>query len=149
MYPFIKDAKTDRAIRFGTAIHIEHKHETGVDAFADEIKFLYPKFINATKALSRLLDVKLYYPLNAMAEVLKKIGIKKKIAFETVETFKAKHGDGPTTAHETYWGIAEALFLMRADGAGEAKIAVAEDAITRALHMNWSEYDIGGEAAAA
>jgi len=149
VYPFIKDAATDRTIRFGTAIHIEHKHEKSVDTFVDEISFLYPKFINATKALSRLLDVKLYYPLNAMAEVMKKIGITKKIAFETVETFKAKHGDGPTTAHETYWGIAEALFLMRADGASEAKIASAEDAIARALHINWSEYDIGGEAAAA
>jgi len=148
IYPYITDTKRRTSVRLSTAIKVPHKNEATVVDFKKEVELLFPKFIDASKALNRLLGVDLFYPVNAMAEVMKQIKIPKKIAFETLESFRIKHGEGSSTAHEAFWGISEATFFMRADGASEAKVAETEDKIARALHINWKEYDIGGAIAA-
>jgi len=148
IYPYITDTTRRAAIRLGSAVKVPHKYSAEISTFQKEVEMLYPKFVNTAKVLNKLLNVNLFYPLNAMAEVMKNIKIPKKIAFETLEAFQVRHGDGPSTAHEAFWGISEAIFFMRADGASESKIAETEDKIARALHLNWTDYDIGGVMAA-
>ena len=148
IYPFILNKMTRVAVRFGTGISVKHKNGKTIADFTKEIGYMYPKFINAVNALNKLMKIELFYPVNAMVEILKKISVPKKYAVEAVRLFEARNGDKPATAHDVFWAISESTFLMRADNISEYKIFLVEDSIAKALHMNWIECDIGGELAA-
>ncbi|MGN0158883.1 MAG: transposase, partial [Brotaphodocola sp.] len=53
-------------------------------------------------------------------------------------------GNGPCTAHDIYFAINEASFFAACDGMQGTAIINLEEQITRALALDWKEFDVGG-----
>jgi len=141
LYPTLMTAN-NRSVTLGHNIKLAHKDGATLDDFDEKLKMIFPQCEAALERLANLLNVDVRYPKNAMLAVMKHIGIPKKLSFETVALFIAQNGEGACTAHEIYYGIAEAVFQLQSEGASGTKIVELEDKVARALNVKWPDFDM-------
>lgn len=128
------------AIPIGQVLAIKHQGMVSVSDFEEEISSMFSKFVNATQRLADLSKVTLNYPVNAMLAVCKKVGLPKKPYLEAVNMLEESIGDSPVTAHDIYLSMNEVLYMLK-NKSEKRKYLDYEEAITRALQMDWKNYD--------
>ena len=94
--------------------------------------------------VTKLMDIEIRNPLNCLKLVMKRIGVRKKLINEVAEMFEAQNGTDPCTAHDLYFAINEACFFAACEGMQVHGIINLEEQVTRALALNWKEYDVSG-----
>ena len=106
---------------------------------------VFAKFSDNIKKLEKLLDVYLDYPVNVMTRICKKLAMPKKAAIEAIEMYRMAYGGKGASAHEVYMAMQEILFILKAENTPESKMLNVEENLTRALSLNWYDYDLAGE----
>lgn len=144
LFPMLYAGKASLPIPLGTPLKEDHKNGADMERFDENLSKLFAQYDIGLKALTALLDVELWYPVNAMQGVLKDVGVPKRLAAEVIEQYRSLHGEHPDTAHSVYYAMNEILFNMERDGATGSRIAAMEENLSRALHVKWSSFDIPG-----
>lgn len=137
-----------RTIILGEDLKVMHKNNRnsrGIEDFTTNMESVFEYYKEMLKKVTRLCDIRLNYPANAMAGVMNKEGFGKKQIAETVENFKAVFGDQPCSAYEVYCGICEILYLARKKGENERRLLKLEEKVSRCISKRWHDYDIPGE----
>lgn len=145
LYPLLFVGEGAKVLPLGSPLKLEHKNGATLEAFDAQLNLLYTQYSKALSSLERLMDVTLCYPANAMLGVMKRIGVPKKIAMETVECFLQENGAEPCSAYEAYMGITEAEHILMREEAEGAKIVKMEENISRAVYIRWKDFDIYGD----
>lgn len=144
-YSLIKDGHT---IILGEDLKVMHKNSKnskGIEDFTANMESVFEYYKEVLKKVTRLCDIRITYPANAMAGMMKKEGFGKKQIAETVESFKAAFGDQPCSAYEVYCGICELLYIAQKKGESGGKLLKLEEKISRCISKRWHDYDIPGE----
>lgn len=126
-------------------MHKNNKNCKGIEDFTTNMESVFEYYKEVLKKVTRLCDIQINYPANAMAGVMNKEGFGKKQIAETVESFKAAFGDQPCSAYEVYCGICEILYLAQKKGESGRKLLKLEEKISRCISKRWLDYDIPGE----
>jgi hypothetical protein len=116
-----------------------------MDYFDEQLNLLYARYEEALDRQMKLLNIDIVHSATALLGVLKRIGAPKKASYEALEYFKVQHGDTPCTAYELYLYMTEVIFSAQCEGASAARVAQLEEIVSRALSVNWHEYDRPGE----
>ena len=132
-------------VAIGGCIAVDHRHKAKVQDFEKSVDLLFAKFSDNVKKLEKLLDVWLDYPVNAMTRICKKLAMPKKAAIEAIEMYKMAYGGKGTSAHEVYMAMQEILFTLKTQNTPESKLLSVEENLTRALSLDWYDYDRKGE----
>ena len=150
LYPQLLTDK-GRIIPLGSSLKLEHKNGATMADFEENLTMLYSQYESALKKLASLIEIRIANPVNTMLGVMKKIKIAKKLAFEAIDLFKHQYGEGPCTAHDIYYGIAEVIFMTQTAESKEhkttagMKVVQAEENVMKALSIRWKEYDVPGD----
>ena len=75
---------------------------------------------------------------------MKKQRIKGAIRNEEVEMYVAQNGEQACTAHDLYYAMNEAPFYAACQGFTGSQLLRMEENLTRALAMDWKEFDVYG-----
>ncbi|MCL2775833.1 MAG: transposase [Oscillospiraceae bacterium] len=145
MYDGSRSNTERRSVTLGNPLRLEHKDRATLGNFRDRLKMIFSQYARAISGLTHLLDIEIRNPVNCMLCVMKNIGMTKKLAFEAVDLFKAQYGEEPCTAHNIYFGISKAAFIVQCDGADGSKIMQVEEKIARVLTVRWHDCDIPGD----
>ena len=132
-------------IAIGGCIAVDHRHKANIQDFEKSVDLLFAKFSDNVKKLEKLLDVWLDYPVNAMTRICKKLAMPKKAAIEAIEMYKMAYGGKGASAHEVYMAMQEILFTLKTQNTPESKLLSVEENLTRALSLDWYDYDRKGE----
>ena len=132
-------------IAIGSCISVDHRHKASIADFDNAVDLVFAKFSDNVKKLEKLLDVYLDYPVNAMTRICKKLAMPKKAAIEAIEMYKMAYGGKGASAHEVYMAMQEILFILKTENTPESKMLTVEENLTRALSINWYDYDLAGE----
>ena len=135
----------DRTIILGEDLKVMHKNCKGIEDFTTNMESVFEYYKEVLKNVTRLCDIRINYPANAMAGVMNKEGFGKKQIAETVESFKVSFGDQPCSAYEVYCGICELLYLAQKKGETGRKLIKLEEKISRCISKRWHDYDIPGD----
>lgn len=144
LYPMLVCGKECRIIPLGSPIKLEHENGADLDKFDQKLVAVFGQYEVALEGLARLLDIQIDNPINAMLGVMKRIGITKKLAYLAAELFEAQYGTQPCTAHDLFYGIAEAPATLQAEGASATRVTQMEENAARALTIRWTDYDMPG-----
>ena len=112
--------------------------------FLANLRMLCARYQDAIADMTKLMDIEIRYPLNCIRLIMKRLGIRKKLINEVTELFEAKNGEEACTAHDVYFAINEASFFAACEGMSGTSIIGLEEQITRALSLDWTEFDVGG-----
>ena len=147
LFPMLLCNTANKTISLGSPLRLSHRVKAdaaNLSLFHNNLKMICSRYMDAITNMTRLMDIKIRNPLNCLRLVMKKIGIKKKLINETAELFEAQNGNVPCTAHDLYYAINEASFFAACDGMQGHDIISLEENITRALALDWTEYDVSG-----
>ncbi len=145
LYPMLFVGSESKSLPLGSPIKEEHKGGATVNKFDENLGKLFSQYDEGLRSLSALLDIELAYPANALQGVMKAVGVPKKLGLEVLELAKAQLGENPCSAHAAYYYLAEVLYEMEREGATGTRIAAMEENLSRALHVNWTAYDMPGD----
>ncbi|MCD7885213.1 MAG: hypothetical protein LUI87_16160 [Lachnospiraceae bacterium] len=129
----------------GRALKTIHRGSKGIEEVEDNLKNVFEYYKATLKGIERLFHIRLRYPENAMAGVMRSVKLGKKLIAETVENFRAENDGQPCTAYDAYCGICQALVFARKNGAKERAMLDLEEDIARCILSRWTDYDIPGE----
>ena len=129
-------------IHIGGMVAVEHRRQSKVPDFVDDLDMLFAQFGDSVAQLSKLLTVHLDYPVNAMTAVCKKLAMPKKAAMEAIAMFETVNGDNPASAHDVFIAMQEIPFNLKVSGAPESKLLSLQENMARALTLRWSDYDL-------
>ena len=145
LYPALITGVRGSGVTLGHPLKLEHRAGASLARFEEQLSLLYSQYTLALKSLTGLLEIEIRSPVNCLLGVCKRVGVTKKLAYEAAQAFVDHYGDGPCTAHDVYYGINEAVFLLQCGGASGSRVVQAEETVARALSVRWGEYDIPGE----
>lgn len=145
LYPTLMVGSSNRLVPLGYPLKTEHKGKADMDYFDEQLNLLYARYEEALDRQMKLLNIDIVHSATALLGVLKRIGAPKKASYEALEYFKVQHGDTPCTAYELYLYMTEVIFSAQCEGASAARVAQLEEIVSRALSVNWHEYDRPGE----
>ena len=103
------------------------------------------QFEKAVDKQVQLMNIEIRYPVTTLMRVLKRIKAPKKASYEAMDYFMAIHGDAPCTAYDLFMQMSDVIFSAQCDGASGMRIAQLEEIVSRALNVNWHEYDHPGD----
>lgn len=129
-------------VLIGGVLEVQHRHQTKVDNFKDNLDLLFSQFGDTIKKLEKLAGTPLDYPVNAMTAICKKLSLPKKAALEAITMFETAIGAAPATAHDVYMGLQEIIFILKTEKTPESKMLIIEENLSRALSLRWSDFDL-------
>lgn len=132
----------DHPILIGGCIAVDHRNRAKVSDFEGKLEQLFAQFGDSVEKLTKLLDIELEYPVNAMTRVCKKFSLPKKAAIEAIAMFEMANGDNPATAHDVFMAMQEIPYILKTQGTPENKMLTVEENMARALTIKWAEYDL-------
>lgn len=144
LYPILICESSSRTISLGSPIKLAHEKRATLTDFRNNLSLICSRYQDAITNLSILMDIEIRHPSNCLRLVMRKIGIRKKLINQVVELYEAQNGTGPCTAHDLYYAMNEASFFGACEGLQGHSIIKLEEDITRALSLDWKEYDVGG-----
>lgn len=144
LYPMLLCENAGYTIALGSPIKLAHDRGATIQDFKKNLKSICSRYTDAITDISKLLEVVVRNPVNCMRLVMKQIGIKQKIRNEVVDLFVAQNGTGPCTAHDLYFAINEASFFASCEGMRSHQILKIEEDITKAITLDWTEFDVYG-----
>lgn len=144
LYPMLICESSSRTISLGSPIKLAHEKRATLTDFRNNLSLICSRYQDAITNLSILMDIEIRHPSNCLRLVMRKIGIRKKLINQVVELYEAQNGTGPCTAHDLYYAMNEASFFGACEGLQGYSIIKLEEDITRALSLDWKEFDVGG-----
>ena len=144
LYPMLLCDSGNRTISLGSPIKLAHTGGADLVQFMNNLRMLCSRYQDAVADMTKLMDIEIRNPLNCLKLVMKRIGIRKKLINEVAEMFESQNGTDPCTAHDLYFAINEACFFAACEGMQGHGIISLEEQVTRALALNWKEYDVSG-----
>lgn len=144
LYPMLICESSSRTISLGSPIKLTHEKRATLTDFRNNLSLICSRYQDAITNLSILMDIEIRHPSNCLRLVMRKIGIRKKLINQVVELYEAQNGTGPCTAHDLYYAMNEASFFGACEGLQGYSIIKLEEDITRALSLDWKEFDVGG-----
>lgn len=144
LYPMLLCESSSRTISLGSPIKLAHEKRATLTDFRNNLSLICSRYQDAITNLSILMDIEIRHPSNCLRLVMRKIGIRKKLINQVVELYEAQNGTGPCTAHDLYYAMNEASFFGACEGLQGYSIIKLEEDITRALSLDWKEFDVGG-----
>lgn len=129
-------------IHIGGMVAVEHRRQSKVSDFTGSLDMLFAQFGDSVARLTKLLKVRLEYPVNAMTAVCKKLSLPKKAALEAIAMYEIASGDSPATAHDVFMAMQEIPFILKTGGTPESKLLTLQETMARALTLRWSDYDL-------
>jgi hypothetical protein len=130
-------------IHIGGMLAVEHRGQTKVEDFTENLDGMFAQFSNAIAALAKLTGIYLDYPVNAMTAICKKLSMPKKAALEAIAMFEGSIGSEAITAHDVFMVLQEIIFILRTgEDVSDGKLLTVEENLARALTMRWKEYDL-------
>lgn len=145
LYPIFLVGAESRIVPLGYSIRTEHKNGVDMQYFEEQLRLVYAQFEKALDKQVQLMNIEIRYPVTTLMRVLKRIKAPKKASYETMDYFVAIHGDSPCTAYELFMQMSDVIFSAQCDGASGLRIAQLEEIVSRALNVNWHEYDHPGD----
>lgn len=145
LYPMLLTDGANHTISLGSPITLAHGHGATLLNFRNNLEKVYSRYKDAAENLVKLMDIEILNPVNCLKLMMKELKIKGKIRNEVVEMFVAQNGEGPCTAHDLYYAMNEASFYAACEGFSSYRILRMEEDITKALVMDWKDYDVYGE----
>ena len=128
----------------GGALKLPHKDNASIEAFSGNVSQIFARYQEEVEGLSNLFQVYVNYPLNVMANVMKKAEIGLALRAQTVERFRASHGGSRCNGYEVYCGICECIFLAQSNGMNPRGLVDLEEKVSKCLKYRFHEYDIPG-----
>jgi hypothetical protein len=128
-------------IPIGGIVSTEHRSQSSVADFQSSLDMLFAQFEDAVEKLIGLMAIYLDYPVNAMMAICKTLRMPKKASLEAVAMFEMAYGGGTATAHDVFMAMQEIMFTLKTGNAPESKLLQLEEAMARALTLNWPQYD--------
>ncbi len=144
LYPMLLCDGNNQTINLGHPIRLEHSGEADIEKFREKLKGLYSRYQDAIMDIEHLLYVPIHHPVNCLISVMKELHIGKKLGSQALELYVAQNGEGQTTAHALYYALNEVCFFAACEGRQGSKLLKMEEDITKALHMDWTDYDLFG-----
>ncbi len=144
LYPMLLCESPNHTISLGSPIKLAHDKRATLADFRNNLSLICSRYQDAIENLSRLMEIEIEHPINCLRLVMKKVGIKKKFINQVTELYEAQNGTNPCTAHDLYYAMNEASFFGACDGMQGHGIINLEEDITRALALDWKEFDVGG-----
>lgn len=145
LYPIFLAGGNSRIIPLGYPIRTEHKNGYDLEYFEEQLGLVYAQFEKAIDKQVQLMNIEIRYPATTLMRVLKRIKAPKKASYEALDYFVALHGEDPCTAYDLFMQMSDVIFSAQCDGASGVRIAQLEEIISRALSVNWHEYDHPGD----
>lgn len=145
LYPIFLVGAESRIVPLGYSIRTEHKNGVDMQYFEEQLRLVYAQFEKALDKQVQLMNIEIRYPVTTLMRVLKRIKAPKKASYEAMDYFVAIHGDSPCTACELFMQMSDVIFSAQCDGASGLRIAQLEEIVSRALNVNWHEYDHPGD----
>ena len=145
LYPILLAGNESRIIPLGYPLRTQHKSGYDMEFFEEQLGLVYAQFEKAVDKQMQLLNIEIRYPVTTLMRVLKRIGAPKKASYEAMDYFVAIHGDDPCTTYELFMQMSDVIFSAQCDGASGLRIAQLEEIVSRALNVNWHEYDHPGD----
>lgn len=134
----------NQVINLGHPIRLSHGGDANMAAFRDKLDLICVRYQDAIHNLEQMLDIPVRYPVNCIIGILKKLEIPKKIGSKVLELYVAQSGEGPTSAHEIYYALNEAVFFAACDGKHSSQLLRLEEQLLRVLKLDWEEFDVAG-----
>ena len=128
-------------IHIGGILAVEHRGQSKVEDFTENLDQMFAQFGNAIAMLEKLTTICLNYPINAMTAICKKLAMPKKAALEAIAMFESSFGSAAVTAHDIFMAMQEIIFILRTEGTPEGKLLVIEENLARALTLSWNDFD--------
>ncbi len=144
LYPMLLCESSNRTISLGSPIKLTHDKGASLIDFRNNLKLICTRYQDAVTNLARLIDIRIRNPLNCLRLIMKQCRIPKKLIIQVVELYEAQNGSGPCTAHDLYYAMNEASFFGACEGMQGYSIIKLEEDITKALVMDWKEFDVSG-----
>ena len=129
-------------IHIGGCISVDHRNRAKVSDFENELDQLFAQFGDSVEKLTKLIDIQLEYPVNAMTCICKKLSLPKKAAVEAIAMFDMANGNSPATAHDVFMAMQEIPFILKSQGTPQSKMLTVEENMARALTLKWGDYDL-------
>ena len=129
-------------VLIGGVLEVQHRLQTKVETFKDNLDLLFSQFGNTIKKLEKLTETYLDYPVNAMTAICKKLSLPKKAALEAITMFETANGAAPATAHDIFMALQEIIFILKTEKMPEGKMLVVEENLSRALSLRWGDFDL-------
>ncbi|SDH32712.1 hypothetical protein [Marvinbryantia formatexigens] len=144
LYPMLLCGSANRTISLGNPIRLPHTNGADISRYMDNLRMLFSRYQDAIADITKLMDIEIRNPLNCLRLAMKKVGIRKNLINEVAELFEHQHGAGNCTAHDLYFAMNEASFFGACEGMQGCSILSLEEQITRALQLDWKEFDVSG-----
>lgn len=144
LFPMLLCDSSNHTVSLGSPIRLAHDKNVTLADFRKNLDMICSRYQDAIKDLSKLMDIEIQNPLNCLRLIMKKVGVKKKIINQVAELYEAQNGSGPCTAHDLYYAMNEASFIAACEGMQGHSIIRLEEDITKALAVDWKEFDVGG-----
>lgn len=142
--PMLLCEGNNQSLNLGHPIRLQHRGDSDIGIFRGKLQHLYTRYKDAITNIEKLLDVEIKCPVNCLIGIMKDLRIGKKIGSKAVELYAAQHGEAPTTAHQLYYALNEAVFFAACSGAQGSRLLNLEEQITKALAYDWEQYDLFG-----
>jgi hypothetical protein len=128
-------------IPIGGMVGTEHRGQATVGDFTDSLDMLFAQFENSVRQLEKLASVYLDHPINAMTAVCKRLSLPKRAALEAIAMYEMALGGDTATAHDVFMAMQEIMFMLKTADTTTSKMLALEEAMARALALNWQSYD--------
>ena len=144
LFPMLLCDIGNGTISLGKPIALAHTGGADITRYLNNLKLLFSRYQDTIADMTRLMDIEIHNPMNCLRLAMQKVGIRKKLINEVAELFESQNGNGPCTAHDIYYAINEASFFAACEGMQGCGIIGLEEQITRALQLDWKEFDVSG-----
>jgi len=132
----------DKNIRIGTALKLEHRSGANIEMFQDNLKLMFSKFLDQTRKLTEMLDIRIDNPIQCLKRISKKLALPAKQAAEAIQQYADTADLNEANAHELYMALYETAFNCKIEGnMSEFKLQEIEESLARALVLDWAKFD--------
>ena len=127
----------------GGPVGLEHKGDASLVKFKENLQGVFAQYGDQLEKLASLLEITIQNPVNCMKLIMKRLAIPKKYAAPVLEIFGIGFGhNGHCTAHDIYYGLGELMMQMQIQKATGEQMLRTEEAIAKALTLNFADYDV-------
>lgn len=144
IYPMIKSG--DEYLQAGNALKLTHKNRHTISDFKQNVAQIMSLYRDGADKMNELASTAIRHPVGCLRAVAKKLGIPRKYIQSTgsdtgIADLLYMHGADESSAFEIYYYLCKVISMMRESGAINKEIFNMQENISRALYLNWVEYD--------
>lgn len=139
---FIKN--DDHLIPLGTACAVQHRNGKTVEDFKNSLVGMFGSYQEALMDLTKLMDIKLKYPVDVMKKICKKLKFPMEQANGAIKLFESYAGNG-TTAYDVYCALGEVIYNCTVSKVAETKVLLYSEDMPKVLAYTdevWKDLDI-------